>query len=403
MTIKRDFQNDKFDNLEIIKEASTELTISAGVVAVTLVQHSVDTEADAATDDLDTLGTSVAGQETFLTLENNARVVTLKHNTGDIQLPGGTDLAMSTDGVFHFISDGTDWRLNTGAGTGSGTDADAIHDNVASEISAVSAKTPLVAADLFLIEDSAAANVKKSATIADIPIGAILGTLAINKGGTGQTAQTAAFDALAPTTTKGDITVHDGSDNIRLAVGSDTQVLTADAAEASGTKWATPSATDADAIHDNVAGEITAVALKGTPVGADVVLIEDSADSDNKKRAALSTIPGIVDLTAVNSWTGQQTFAIATLTDAANISWNLNTQQIAKVTLGGNRQLDNPTNLVDGGTYIIRVIQDGTGTRTLSYDTAYRFPGGVAHVLSTGISSELVVASVTVVFVPNQP
>jgi len=49
-------------------------------------------------------------------------------------------------------------------------------------------------------------------------------------------------------------------------------------------------ATDADAIHDNVAGEIIAVSAKATPVGADVVLIEDTEDSNNKKRATLTSI-----------------------------------------------------------------------------------------------------------------
>lgn len=63
-------------------------------------------------------------------------------------------------------------------------------------------------------------------------------TVAIAQGGTGQTAQTAAFDALAPTTTKGDVIVHNGSDNIRLAIGTNDHVLTADSGEASGVKWA---------------------------------------------------------------------------------------------------------------------------------------------------------------------
>lgn len=48
------------------------------------------------------------------------------------------------------------------------TDADAIHDNVAGEISAVTEKTSTVAADLLLIEDSAAANAKKRVKIENI-------------------------------------------------------------------------------------------------------------------------------------------------------------------------------------------------------------------------------------------
>lgn len=39
-------------------------------------------------------------------------------------------------------------------------------------------------------------------------------------------------------TTKGDIIVFNGTDHTRLAVGANTQVLTADSAEASGIKWA---------------------------------------------------------------------------------------------------------------------------------------------------------------------
>ena len=68
----------------------------------------------------------------------------------------------------------------------------------------------------------------------------VTGTVAIANGGTGQTTQTAAFDALAPTTTKGDLIVDNGTNNVRLAVGVDTYVLTADSTVAAGVKWAAP-------------------------------------------------------------------------------------------------------------------------------------------------------------------
>ncbi len=68
--------------------------------------------------------------------------------------------------------------------------------------------------------------------------GNVTGTVAIANGGTGQTSQTAAFDALAPTTTKGDLIVSNGTDNVRLGVGTDAYVLTADSTAATGVKWA---------------------------------------------------------------------------------------------------------------------------------------------------------------------
>jgi len=48
------------------------------------------------------------------------------------------------------------------------------------------------------------------------------------------------------------------------------------------------SVTDTDAVHVNVAGEIAAIANKATAVAADKILIEDSADSNNKKHVLAS-------------------------------------------------------------------------------------------------------------------
>lgn len=76
--------------------------------------------------------------------------------------------------------------------------------------------------------------------------------------------------------------------------------------------------------------------------------------------------------------------ATTTLTDEATISWNLEDNQIAKVTLGGNRTLGAPTNMKDGASYLLRIIQDGTGSRTLSFNAAYKFPFSTDPTLSTG-------------------
>ena len=78
---------------------------------------------------------------------------------------------------------------------------------------------------------------------------------------------------------------------------------------------------------------------------------------------------------------------IVSLTDGANISVDFNSGQNFAVQLAGNRTIDNPTNCVPGQTGSIFVIQDGTGSRTLSFGTNYKFPGGTAPTLSTGASA----------------
>lgn len=106
------------------------------------------------------------------------------------------------------------WKdtVNDGA-----ADNDAIHDNVANEISAITEKTTPVSADLLIIEDSAASGVKKKLQIGNLPA-------------------------------------------------------------------------DADAIHDNVDGEIAALTEKTTPVSADLVVIEDSAASNAKKKVQIGNL-----------------------------------------------------------------------------------------------------------------
>jgi hypothetical protein len=65
-------------------------------------------------------------------------------------------------------------------------------------------------------------------------------TIPISKGGTGATTKTTGFDALSPTTTKGDLITNDGVNNVRQGVGTDGQVLSADSSQANGIKWSTP-------------------------------------------------------------------------------------------------------------------------------------------------------------------
>lgn len=72
------------------------------------------------------------------------------------------------------------------------------------------------------------------------------------------------------------------------------------------------------------------------------------------------------------------------LVDAATIATDASLANTFTVTLGGNRTLGLPTNLVAGTQYTWIVTQDGTGNRTLAYNSVFDFPGGTAPTLSTG-------------------
>jgi hypothetical protein len=67
------------------------------------------------------------------------------------------------------------------------------------------------------------------------------------------------------------------------------------------------------------------------------------------------------------------------LTDAATIATDASLGNHFRVTLGGNRTLGNPTNPTDGQKIMWELIQDGTGSRTITL--------GGAFTLGTEISS----------------
>lgn len=73
---------------------------------------------------------------------------------------------------------------------------------------------------------------------------------------------------------------------------------------------------------------------------------------------------------------------ISTLSDAATIATDLSVNSTFTVTLGGNRTMANPTNLIPGQTGSIFIVQDGTGSRTLAWGSYWNFINGTAPTLT---------------------
>ena len=135
-----------------------------------------------------------------------------------------------------------------------------------------------------------------------------------------------------------------------------------------------------------------AKAIFGT--GADLEIFHDASDSiindagtgDLKLQLGGSTkfqlASGGVSLT------GGAAANITALTDGSTITVDFDTACHHSVTLGGNRTLSG----TNSGTHVgqsgsIFITQDGTGSRTLAYDAAYKFAGGTAPTLSTAANA----------------
>ena len=97
---------------------------------------------------------------------------------------------------------------------------------------------------------------------------------------------------------------------------------------------------------------------------------------------ATTTVAG---LAVAQSFTKAQRGTPVALTDAATIAVDLSLGNNFTVTLAGNRTLGAPTNVTAGQSGVIVVTQDGTGSRTLAYNSVYKFAGGTAPTLTAGV------------------
>ena len=132
-------------------------------------------------------------------------------------------------------------------------------------------------------------------------------------------------------------------------------------------------------LPDNTTGDISPADVRG--------IIKDIIDSYLN-----TTDTPFADTAAIRAKTASRLLSVpliygahapVTLTDAATITVDLNTGTVFTVTLGGNRTLGNPTNATVGQSGILRVAQDGTGSRTLALSSDWEVAGGSAPDLST--------------------
>jgi len=220
-------------------------------------------------------------------------------------------------------------------------------------------------------------------TIASAPYNAFIADLEsdlnaarpVSAGGTGATSASAARTALG------------------LAIGVDVMAYSADIS-ALATAWTPASASAAASLAfaedtDNGAHKVTVTAPAAVAADATVTLpgvtttLVGTADVASAANFQANTADKILDTDGV--WSAA---AEVTLTDGVTITPDMSTFINAVVTLGGNRTMASPTNAKTGQSGYIRIVQDATGSRTLSYGANWEFAGGTAPVLSTAAAAQ---------------
>jgi hypothetical protein len=175
-----------------------------------------------------------------------------------------------------------------------------------------------------------------------------------------------------PTTTKGDVSGYDTT-FARIPIGSDTQVLTADSAQALGLKWATP--TDVQpptTTKGDLSGFSTAQAR--IPIGSDTqVLTADSAQALGLKWAAPASAGGTVLLQEVVMGTSAATLSSTVTLDKSLYGSFIVTGNFSPLTTSSTTlrmRVNNSTaagQLVNGS-----IINGATQTDFQSSDTSFR-------------------------------
>lgn len=138
---------------------------------------------------------------------------------------------------------------------------------------------------------------------------AVSGTLPITSGGTGQTSAAAAFDGLAPTTTRGDIIYRNATTNTRLAVGTANYALLSDGTDpvwgqvslTAGVTGTLPAANGGTGISSYAVGDIlyasgTTTLSKLAAAAAGSVLISNGAGVAPSWSSTVPATAGVIDI-----------------------------------------------------------------------------------------------------------
>jgi len=137
-----------------------------------------------------------------------------------------------------------------------------------------------------------------------------------------------------------------------------------------------------------VAGEVqmTTLDIGGTNVTS------TAAELNYSDLATLGTTAAskvyTADANGLTKISGAALYTEDTLTDGATVAWDVIASPVAKLTMAGNRTISAPSGTTPAaGQFVsLLLIQDGTGSRTITWNAVYEFTGDTAPTLTTTAS-----------------
>jgi hypothetical protein len=155
-------------------------------------------------------------------------------------------------------------------------------------------------------------------------------------------------------------------------------------ATANSTYLALAGGTVTGALNIGTAGSVVFEGATANDFETTLAVTDPTADRTFTLPDATTTAAG---LAVAQTFTKAQRGSITAITDVASITPDFALSNNFSLTLGGNRTLQNPSNLTVGQSGSIFISQDSTGSRTLGFGSQYDFAGGTAPTLSTAASA----------------
>ena len=134
----------------------------------------------------------------------------------------------------------------------------------------------------------------------------------------------------------------------------------------------------------------------GTVAASKAVVVDSNKDTSGIRNLTItgtlnSQTPAL--LATAQEFSKTQNFdEQALLNNASTIAWDASSNQVARVTLNATTSsLGAATNQVQGGVYILTLIQDGTGSRTINFNSIYKFSSSVPTLTTTASARDILV------------